>query len=302
MIPDPADTPRPYWIEKALASLINLSPAQLVCAGNRPWGAPPMKSGPKPELRYSTGPHAHPFAEVCIALDGNSSLELGEQRYRVTPPMVAVIEPQVSHCEGCFRHDRNYALMWMSVAGASLSSNVITYTLSRGWKSKHMFALRSTPGERLFSRFTSDDPWMRRSRFETIRQDLLATLCDLYIQASQYGTPSSTANSIDRHKSALEHVKAVLDEQATESVAVARLAETVNLTPNYLNTLFNRWTGESIYAYQQRRRLDLAMQLLRDGELLVKEVAGRLGYRDAFYFSRAFHKQFGVRPSQVKSW
>jgi len=300
LIPDPFDMPKTWWIEKAIANLVNLKPTQLACVNGTSWGAKPVKGGQRPDLRYSTGPHAHPFAEVCIALAGDGALELGEHRYRMTSPTVAVIESGVSHCEGCFRHDRNYALMWMGGAGPSLSSNVITYAPKRGWQRRHMFALRSTPGKRLFSRFVCDDPWMRESWFETMRQDLLATLSDLYIQARQYGTPTAATNPIERHMPALEHVKAVLDEQATESVAVARLAETVGLTPNYLNTLFNRWTGESIHAYQQRRRLDLAMQLLREGNLLVKEVASRLGYRDAFYFSRAFQKQFGVRPSAVR--
>lgn len=297
---DPIELPRTHWIEKALASVMSLTPGQVVCARGAAWGAGPMRGGMPRSNYYSTGPHAHPFVEICIALEGEAVLDLAGGRYRMSPPTVAVIEPGVSHCEARRRHDRNYALMWLGGAGPSLSTNVMTWQRSRGWKGRHVLVLRSVQARRLLERFLGDDPWMRPAWFEAVRRDLLATLSDLYIQSSDAARLPAPSSAADRHRPALEHVKAMLDEQAVAPLPVPRLAEIVGLSPNYLNTLFAQWQGESIHAYQQRRRLDAAMALLREGGLMVKQVASRLGYRDPFYFSRSFRKQFGVWPSEVR--
>jgi AraC-like DNA-binding protein len=44
--------------------------------------------------------------------------------------------------------------------------------------------------------------------------------------------------------------------------------------------------------------MNYASSLLLDHGMLVKEVAGKLGYADAFHFSRTFKRSYGVSPQQ----
>lgn len=47
-------------------------------------------------------------------------------------------------------------------------------------------------------------------------------------------------------------------------------------------------------------RMELAQKLLAQKELPVKEIAGRCGYSDQFYFSRIFKKQTGLSPKEYR--
>ncbi|MFW5915746.1 MAG: helix-turn-helix transcriptional regulator [Planctomycetota bacterium] len=65
--------------------------------------------------------------------------------------------------------------------------------------------------------------------------------------------------------------------------------------------MFREWMGEPLHQYAIRRRMERARTLLREGEMLVKQVARRVGYDDPLYFSRAFHDYFGEWPTEVGS-
>jgi AraC-like DNA-binding protein len=79
---------------------------------------------------------------------------------------------------------------------------------------------------------------------------------------------------------------------------LARLARTVGLSPNHLGRLFRLALGTAPMQYLQRLRLQHARLLLERTELRVKEVAREVGYRDALYFSRLYHREQGHPPRE----
>lgn len=55
--------------------------------------------------------------------------------------------------------------------------------------------------------------------------------------------------------------------------------------------LFQRFGQTTPHRALQRRRMVYAVDLLQRGDLLVKEVAERMGFDDPFHFSRAFKRE-----------
>jgi AraC-like DNA-binding protein len=49
-----------------------------------------------------------------------------------------------------------------------------------------------------------------------------------------------------------------------------------------------------------RRPIGRAMEMLTGGDLLVKEIAGRLGYPDEYAFSARFKKMTGSSPTAFR--
>ena len=68
----------------------------------------------------------------------------------------------------------------------------------------------------------------------------------------------------------------------------------------YLCRLFARYHDESPYRFLTRLRMDHASQLLLDEAASVKAVAERLGFKDAFHFSRVFKSVHRVPPSRFR--
>ena len=59
--------------------------------------------------------------------------------------------------------------------------------------------------------------------------------------------------------------------------------------------------GQSPQQYLLAFRMEKARSLLADASTSVKEVARLVGYRDAFSFSKAFHRFTGKSPSEYRS-
>ena len=81
---------------------------------------------------------------------------------------------------------------------------------------------------------------------------------------------------------------------------VADYAETLFITPNYLNRLVRANTGHSAMEWIEISRLNLAKSLLKQNRLQVSEIAAAVGIDDQSYFTRFFKKNEGYTPTQYR--
>lgn len=95
-------------------------------------------------------------------------------------------------------------------------------------------------------------------------------------------------------------VKRRIHKSLAEDLTVARLAEELYVTPNYLSRLFKRVTGEGCNEYIVRKRIEQAKSLLATTTLKAGEIAGMVGYHDMNYFSMAFKKHVGISPTKYR--
>lgn len=79
------------------------------------------------------------------------------------------------------------------------------------------------------------------------------------------------------------------------------VAAAFGFTPNYLSQLFAKSGGTGFVEYVTREKIAAAKKMLQDDSgLLVYELADRLGFESAFYFSTVFKKVEGCSPSEYK--
>lgn len=83
---------------------------------------------------------------------------------------------------------------------------------------------------------------------------------------------------------------------ADPGFSIAHLAEELHFTPNHLTKIFRNTMGLPLQSYLIEQRLRSAIDLLRNRELTVKEIALACGFSDANYFSRCFRKKTGMSP------
>ncbi|QCT02042.1 response regulator receiver protein [Paenibacillus algicola] len=83
------------------------------------------------------------------------------------------------------------------------------------------------------------------------------------------------------------------------NLGVSTMAHELYLTPSYICQAFKRKTGVTINHYITNARIKLAKALLQE-ELLMHEVAERVGYNDPKYFTKVFKKSEGVTPSEYQ--
>ena len=118
------------------------------------------------------------------------------------------------------------------------------------------------------------------------RLELLLAHFARYVQPQEVHIPP------DRLQRSLEH----LQRHYGEKIALERLAGMEYLSVSRYAALFHQLTGRSPQQYLIDLRLSNACQLLRETDLSISEVARRVGYEDALYFSRLFKRYMGVSP------
>lgn len=95
----------------------------------------------------------------------------------------------------------------------------------------------------------------------------------------------------------LDYIEHHLDRDLSLKI----LAEMAGLSPYYFHRLFKEKTGETLYRYVRRKRLEYAAHLLeQDPTLSMEEIAEKTGFSSSFVFSRNFKKYFGLTPSTFR--
>ncbi|HEY0009774.1 MAG TPA: AraC family transcriptional regulator [Tepidisphaeraceae bacterium] len=110
------------------------------------------------------------------------------------------------------------------------------------------------------------------------------------------------AAPIDRPRDQkIERLLTYIDRNLAKPLKAAHLAEEAGLTQNYLARVFRRRTGLSLPRYVLTRRIAVARLLLESTDLMVKQVASRVGLRDAHHFNKQFRAVAGVSPSRCRA-
>jgi AraC-like DNA-binding protein len=96
-----------------------------------------------------------------------------------------------------------------------------------------------------------------------------------------------------------ERIRRHIEENFLRLHTAQDVAEECEITPVYLSRLFGRFSDCGAYQYLLRRKMNYAAGLLMNEGLLVKDVAQRLQFADAFQFSRSFKRVYGIPPTQL---
>jgi AraC-like DNA-binding protein len=106
------------------------------------------------------------------------------------------------------------------------------------------------------------------------------------------GVPATT----DR----IQIVQDYLRSNLSAVVSVGELSRLAGLSASHFSALFKASTGIGVMEYVKRLRSARARELLLTTTLSIAEVAERVGYTDAFYFSRQFRAINGTSPRQFR--
>ena len=86
-----------------------------------------------------------------------------------------------------------------------------------------------------------------------------------------------------------------------EHFSVEELAEFVNMSRSNLHRRLRELTGQSVSQFIREYRLERALEILREEDASVSEVAFKVGFSSSSYFSRRFTEYYGYPPVEVKN-
>jgi len=100
---------------------------------------------------------------------------------------------------------------------------------------------------------------------------------------------------------AVRQTRVYLEEHYSENISISDCAEFIGYTQEALTRLFSRTYGIPPNQYLRRLRIRNACELLRKGNIRMKEIADRCGFSNQNYFSRTFRQSMGITPSEYQT-
>ncbi|MNI65389.1 Bifunctional transcriptional activator/DNA repair enzyme AdaA [compost metagenome] len=98
----------------------------------------------------------------------------------------------------------------------------------------------------------------------------------------------------------LMQVKAYVEEHYAENITLESMAALLYMNPYYFSSFFKKHTGQNFKTFLTEVRLNHALRLLLQSDLMVYEIAELVGYNNARHFSDMFKKKYGKLPQEYK--
>ena len=94
----------------------------------------------------------------------------------------------------------------------------------------------------------------------------------------------------------VSNVQKYIVNHIEDRLSLNEISAVFGLSPNYLSALFKKTCNVGFSEYITQKKISRAKSLLLEQDLKIYEVADKLGFESAFYFSKVFKKVEGVSP------
>jgi AraC-like DNA-binding protein len=271
------------------------------------------------EARHGDHPipaHAHDFIELVLYAEGTSIHEYAGKSYTLTPGDVFVIHPGEPHAYVLNKKARLFNILFLPEV---LNPDLPYLQRIEGFFDMIMVEpfFRSETGLR--GKVQLDTPTRLRVQelILQMKRELdkrqpgyeaaaRAMLIQMLVQVARFRTlamhEAQTADSEEasEKRALVRDCINYIEEHYPDEIRLERLADRAYLSPEYFSKIFKRLTSKTPIDFINTVRVDKAKQLLATSTLPVTDIAYRIGFHDANYFSRQFKKSTGVTPGDYR--
>ncbi len=112
--------------------------------------------------------------------------------------------------------------------------------------------------------------------------------------------PGAVAARVEDRNRRMLRARDAMDRDFAAPLDVAGLARVAHVSPSHFNREFRATFGETPHRYLQRRRIERAMEMLRDTERPVGEICLEVGFTSLGTFGRTFRAVVGEAPTRYR--
>jgi transcriptional regulator GlxA family with amidase domain len=109
------------------------------------------------------------------------------------------------------------------------------------------------------------------------------------------------SRSVEECNRRMLRARDAMDRTFAKPLCIQRLARLAEVSPAHFIRTFRATFGETPHRYLQRRRVERAMELLRETDRPVTEICLDVGFNSLGTFSRTFREILGESPSAYRA-
>lgn len=245
--------------------------------------------------------HFHDFYECYLLLSGTLRYQIESASFSIQPGDLLLIGPNQLHRPLFTQTDEPYErlVLWLSRSFVERLSTPET-DLAACFSAQRLSAnrLSAEQHEAITRQFfallnaTNSEQFGRDVLCSSLVTSLLVTL-----NRALAGRERALPRTDIRVSMLVKTISSYLDAHLSEPISLDELSKTVFLSKYYLERVFRRETGVSIYQMLLQKRMIRARDLMREG-LSLTLVAQQCGFSEYSGFYKAFKNEYGISPRE----
>ena len=260
--------------------------------------------------------HRHEYMQINYVSEGNGFCKFEDGTARFTQGSCFIIPPYVPHkiilgenAEKAVVFEVEFMTDFIFPPSHKINdieaySDFICLGMREDSKeySKHILNLEGKICETV-ERIIEDAMYEYQNRepgFETVLRSLILHL--LTILGRQYSLNSDEL-AADRYKKHRNEILKVIDyihSNYEKDITLESLSQLANYSSSYFCTLFKSVTSKSYLEYLNHYRVKKSMELLKNTDKRVIDIALDVGFENVTNFNRVFKKLIGMSPTQYR--
>ena len=236
-----------------------------------------------------------PYFAIELVAEGEGTLNIAGKQHPLSAGAVFAYGPGAEHTIRNHAENgmRKYYVDFVGTSANTLLREAGLLVGSKEFRPASVGALHElTELYEMLVRDANEDGPLVRSICQSLTQLLMFKIKQLRLPEG---------SSVPQSYSTYERIRRHIEQRFLHLHTVQQVADECDVTPVYISRLFNRFADCGAYQYLLRRKMNFAAGLLMNEGLLVREVAERMEFADAFQFSRAFKRVYGIPPNQLVS-
>jgi AraC-like DNA-binding protein len=226
----------------------------------------------------------------CVA--GRGWVHLNGTQHEVGPGLALTIAPQQPHRYGSLTSEP-WTIYWLHAAGRKVPA---LYQLLTDDAARPVFSIGDD--SEIVSLF--DEIYQTLNESYGPERLLLAGLWAGRLLGRLINLRHREQPEILSSRQRILQTIASMQQRPIARITVAELARQANLSRSHYASVFKQQTGYPVLDFFIRQKMKRAAHLLDTTDLAIKAIAADLGFRDALYFSRRFHKVYKMSPKSYK--
>lgn len=255
----------------------------------------------KAEEKY----HSHDYPEMAFVMSGTGKYHIEGQIYDVKEGDLLIFNPGVKH-QALLAEDSEVPTTEFFVGFSDIQLKGMEPNYIPLPEPGNLLHTTGELRQKLFKICSSMDAEKAMSshgRYFVMKAFLMQML--VYVIRSQQPKPVENTGGCSfesvNKKYVVEQIVSYFEDHYSEKISLDRIAENMYLSTFYISKIFKSETGDAPIRHLINIRLEKAKEILEQNPgMSIKEVAARVGYEDAYHFSKQFKKHYGISPSQVK--
>lgn len=137
----------------------------------------------------------------------------------------------------------------------------------------------------------SDQPLMELD----IRMKVIEIWKYTYLELTKYSNQTNEAQyDGDRLKTIISYIH----DHYSEKISLDDVAKTISLSRSECSRAFKSLTGQSLFSYLITYRINKSVDLIRDTDLSIAQIAAAVGFCSQSYYTDCFRKAKGITPKK----